>query len=155
MSDAVLTAIYALDGQKNWGAVEDAREKLVPLGRRIFPQALEAYPKLRSYMARTGLVYTSIKFALVEEDAVRLALMALGDRSAGVTYYACMLLAVAGKDETILALKELETHRNPDVRADASAAVFAILEKNRNLFIDRNRTGRSRLKIVGLIDPIC
>lgn len=154
MNDAVKTAIDALDGHKNWGETEDARERLVPLGRRIFPYAIEAYPKLKSYMARTSLVYTAMKFALVEEDAVTLALMALGDRSARVIYYACMLLSVAGRPETIIALKALENHKNPDVRGDAAAAIMAILEGNRNLFLDRNRTGLVKMKIVGLIDPI-
>ena len=154
MTAKIEAAILALDGHKNWGEVEDAREKLVPLGRKIFPFALSAYPTLRSYMARTSLVYTAMKFALVEDDAVTLALMALEDRSARVIYYACMLLAVAGRHETIVALKALENHKNPDVRSDASAAVMAILEDNRDLFLDRNRTGLVRIKIGGLIDPI-
>ena len=154
MSNAVLAAIHALDGHKNWGEVEDARERLVPLGRQIFPHATEAYPLLKSYMARTSLVYTAMKFALVEDDAVELALMALGYRSARVVYYACMLLAVAGRTETVIALKALENHKNPDVRADAAAAIVAILEGQRVLFLDRNRTGLVKMKIVGLIEPI-
>ena len=98
MNAGIADLIRNLDG-KNWGEVEDAREVLVPLGRDIFPAAMEIFSELRGYKARVALVYTAIKFALVEPDAVNLALAALQDKSGAVRYRACMLLAVAGRDD--------------------------------------------------------
>ncbi len=145
-------ALLALDA-KTWGEVETAREALLPLGRTIFPAALQVYPRLRGFKARMALVYTAMKFALVEPDAVTLALTALDDRSAPVRYRACMLLAVAGRDDTIPALERLLDHTSQDSRADAHAAIRAIRGRNHNLFLDRANTGRVHMHVGGLVQP--
>lgn len=145
-------ALLALDA-KTWGEVETAREALLPLGRAIFPAALQVYPRLRGFKARTALVYTAMKFALVEPAAVTLALAALEDRSAAVRYRACMLLAVAGRKDTISALERLRDHGSADSRADALAAIRAIRGRNQNLFLDRDDTGRVRMHVGGLVHP--
>ena len=153
MSNEVRAAILALDGKSAWGEVETAREALVPLGRNIFPIALELFPTLRSYKARTSLVYTAVKFALVEEDAVRLGVLALEDRSSIVIHRACMLLAVSRQRDVIPALEKLLGHKSSEVQNDAHAAIIAIEQQNPNLFLDRNQTGKVTLNVGGLIQP--
>ena len=138
---------------KNWGDVEDAREALIPLGRDIFPVALEIFPELRGYKARKSLVYTAMKFALIEPDAVKLALDALQDKSGAVRYQACMLLAVAGRYDTIAHLEYLLEHKSSKTREDAQAAINAINANNQDLFLDRDGWGRLHLNIVGLVRP--
>ncbi|MGI9390371.1 MAG: hypothetical protein ACR2O1_09970 [Boseongicola sp.] len=152
MNADIADLIRALDC-KNWGEVEDAREALVQLGRDIFPVALEVFPELRGYKARVALVYTAVKFALVEPDAVRLAITALRDKSGAVRYRACMLLAVAGRNNTVRNLEALLDHKSSETRADAQAAITAIKAKNQNLFLDRDGRGPVRLNIVGLVHP--
>ena len=148
----IATALFALD-RKTWGDVEDAREALLAYGPDIFPTASEVYPLLRGYRARVALVYTVMKFALVEPEAVRLAVTALDDKSYHVIHQACMLLAVAGQDATIPVLSRLLTHKRDDVRKDAQAAIRAISQKNHNLFVDREGHGTVTLNIGGLIRP--
>ncbi len=138
---------------KNWGEVETAREALIPLGRDIFPVALEILPELRGFRARNALVYTAIKFALVENDAVKLALTALQDKSGAVRYRACMLLAVAGRSDTIECLEYLLDHKSSETREDAQAAIKAIKAGDHDLFLDRNGRGRVHLNIGGLVRP--
>lgn len=145
-------ALLALDA-KTWGEVESAREALLPLGRAIFHTALHVYPRLRGFKARTALVYTAMKFALVEPDAVTLALTALDDRSAPVRYRACMLLAVAGRRDTIPALRVLLDHPKDETRADARAAIEAIERGNPDLYADRSGSGRVHMHIGGLVLP--
>ena len=153
MNDDVRAAIIALDGKKTWGAAEDAREALLPFGRAIFPAALELYPRLRGHRARVSLVYTAMKFALVEEDAVRLGLAALRDRSARVVHFACMLLAVSGRNDAVAPLEALLSHASAEVRGDAEAAIAAIRAGDRNRFLDRTGSGNVTLNIGGLIEP--
>lgn len=150
---ALEDALRALD-QKTWGAVEDAREALVVYGQGIFPMALDVYPQLRGYRARAALVYTAIKYAMVEPDAVTLADRALEDKSHHVIYRACMLLAVAGQDESLPGLARLQRHKREDVRDDALAAIRAIQQKNHNLFVQRNGSTQVTLNINGLIRPV-
>lgn len=138
---------------KNWGEVEDAREALIPVGRDIFPAALKVFPELRGFKARKALVYTAMKFALVENDAVNLALAALQDKSVAVRYQACMLLAVAGRKDTIERLEYLLEHQSSETRVDARAAINAIKAGNHDLFIDRTGHGRTHLNIGGLVIP--
>ncbi|MHA3980042.1 HEAT repeat domain-containing protein [Halovulum sp. GXIMD14794] len=145
-------ALLALDA-KTWGDVETAREALLPLGPAIFPAALQVYPRLRGFKARTALVYTAMKFAQVEPDAVTLALSALEDRSAPVRYRACMLLSVAGRRDTLPALRTLLHHPKDETRADAGAAIRAIERGNPHLFVDRTGSGRVHLHIGGLVRP--
>jgi HEAT repeat protein len=152
MNLEVANLIRRLDA-KNWGEVEDVREELVLLGRNIFPVALEIFPELRGYKARNALVYTATKFALVETDAVKLALTALQDKSAAVRYQACMLLAVAGRYDTIAHLENLLEHKSNKTREDAQAAINAIKANNHDLFLDRDGWGRLHLNIVGLVHP--
>ena len=150
MTEDLQNMIMALD-QTSWGRVEDAREKLVPLGARIFPVALEVYPRLRGFRARAALLHTAFKFALTEPAAVALGLMGLEDKSAFVREKACLLLAVSGRKDTLPALRNRVALGDPD--GHAAAAIAAITEGDRNLYIDRARTGRVTLNIGGLIVP--
>ena len=152
MSD-VAALLMALD-RPDGGGMEDVREAtIVPLGRAIFPAALEVYPGMRHWMGRTGLVYTAMKFAMVDPDARRLGVMALGDRSKHVRYRAAMLLAVSGAPDTLPALEAALDHPSRETREDAAAAIAAIREGNPDLFLDRRRTGRVHLQIGGLVRP--
>lgn len=151
MSD-VAAALRSLD-QKTWGAVENAGDIARTFGRDIFPEALEVYAELRGFRGRAMLIYLATKFARVEPDAVNLAVAALQDRSQLVLQEACKLLAVAGQDDTIPALRHLLADQRPEVRDDAQAAIRAIQAKNHNLFVDRDNSGTVTLVISGLLEP--
>lgn len=146
-----LDALVRAVDQKRSSAAEDARERLVPHGAAILGPALNAYPELRNANGRRALVYTAMKFARHHDTAVELGRRALADRAYSVRYFACMLLAYSGRRDTLSDLEQLSSDGDAKSRADAKAAIAAIREGSHHLFLDRNRTGRMRLNILG--DP--
>ena len=133
--------------------MENTRKALIPLGRDIFPAALDIFPELRGYKARKALVYTARNFSLIENDSVNFALAVLWGQSGAVRYQACMLLAFAGRKDTIESPENLLEHKSSEIRADVQAAIEAIKARNHDLYIDRFGHGQSHLNIGGLIVP--
>ena len=151
MADDIPALIAALDG-KTYGEVEDARERLVPLGPAILPHVADGFPRLRTWRGRLALVHTTMKFARRFDVAVELALTALLDKSVRVRSVACAMLAFSLRPEVMPALRVLLDDPDPLVAADAAAAIDAIAHGNHNLCRDRDHSGRVMWHIGGSED---
>jgi hypothetical protein len=122
---------------------EDAWQVLKTLGADVCPYLVAAYPKFKKWQGRVSLVFHSISYARVREEAFQLGLLALNDRSSIVRYRACSVLAYSLRSDALPPLNALLTHEDNKTREDASAAIAAIQAGNHHLFVDRSRTGRS------------
>ena len=119
-----------------WGALR-------PLGAAVVPYLAEAYPQATRWQPRAALVFHAIRYARVSDDAYRLGLQALGDRSYMVRYRACMVLAYAQRAEALPALRAAASHADARTREDATAAIEAIEHRNHHYFVDRTHSGQS------------
>ena len=122
---------------------EAAWSELRGLGEAVVPYLREAYPTFKRWQGRVSLVYHSIRYARVSEDAFQLGLQALGDRATGVRYRACGLLAYSLRADALFRLNQLLQHEDANTIADAQAAITAIKKRNHHLFVDRDGSGRS------------
>ena len=131
-----LDTTSARDEEEAWGNLRD-------LGVAVVPYLAEAYPSFRKWQGRASLVFHSVRYARVSEDAFRLGLDALSDKATVVRYRACGLLAYSLRSEALSPLEALLQH--PDARTveDAKAAIDAISHANHHYFIDRSHSGRS------------
>jgi hypothetical protein len=135
-----LDTTSAPQGEEAWGHLRD-------LGVAVVPHLAEAYRSFRKWQGRASLVFHSIRYGRVSDDAFRLGLEALSDKSAQVRYRACGLLAYSLRKEAIPRLQPLLRH--PDARTveDAKAAIDAIRHQNHHYFVDRDHSGRSRWQV--------
>ena len=122
---------------------EDAWQALKTLRVGVCPHLLSAYPKFKKWQGRVSLVYHSIRYARVSEEAFQLGLLALNDRASLVRYRACSLLAYSQRKDALPHLMLLQAHEDAKTTEDAAAAVDAILARNHHLFIDRTHSGKS------------
>jgi hypothetical protein len=120
---------------------EEAWSKLRHLGVEVVPYLREAYPSLSRWQGRVSLVFHSIRFARVSEEAFQLGLEALNDRATVVRYRACALLAYSLRKDALFALKRLLTHADSKTADNAAAAMNAIRRQNHHLFVDRDGSG--------------
>ena len=90
--DQIRSAVARLDTAR-WSEEEAVWSDLRPCGQSVTPYLREAYPKFRKWQGRVSLVFHSIPYARVSEDAFQLGLAALADRATLVRYRACGLLA--------------------------------------------------------------
>jgi hypothetical protein len=121
---------------------EEAWSQLRSLGVAVVPLLREAYPKFRRWQGRDSLVFHSIRYGRVSEDAFLLGMEALNDRAMVVRYRACALLAYSLRRDAIPSLKALLETDTSRVAADIEAAMLAISEQNHHLFMDRDSSGR-------------
>jgi hypothetical protein len=121
---------------------EEARGSLRDLGVAVVPYLREAYPTFTRWQGRVSLVYHSIRYGRVSEDAFQLGLEALEDRATLVRYRACALLAYSLRKDALFRLKPLLKHHDSKTAADAKAAMRAIEKQNHHLFQDRDNSGR-------------
>jgi hypothetical protein len=126
---------------------QEAWERLRSLGAEVVPYLAEAYRSFRKWQGRVSLVFHSIRYARVSDDAFRLGLEALADKSAHVRYRACGLLAYSQRKEAISPLEPLLRHSDPRTVEDARAAIEAITHRNHHYFVDRDHSGRSRWQV--------
>lgn len=103
------------------------------------------YSESKKWGERASCVHHSIKYAKDSEDAYRLGIKALGDKSKVVRYRACMLLAVAQNTDALSHLEKLLGDNS--LKEDAVAAIDAIKNKNHNYFVDRDHSGKALLKV--------
>jgi hypothetical protein len=122
---------------------EEAWNELRPLGIRVVPYLLEAYPGFRKWSGRVSLVYHSIRYARKSEEAFQLGLEAINDRATLVRHRACSLLAYSLRREAIAYLTPLMSHSDDKTAEDAAAAIDAIENQNHHYFIDREHTSQS------------
>lgn len=125
----------------------EAWEHLRSLGVAVVPYLAEAYRSFRKWQGRASLVFHSIRYARMSDEALRLGLEALSDKSTLVRYRACGLLAYSQKAEAIPHLEPLLRHSDVRTVADAKAAIDAITHENHHFFVDRNHSGRSFWKV--------
>ena len=133
-----------LDGR---GSDEEykAVKELSKLGEKFPELLLRKYRISKKWGERASCVYHSIKYAKTSNDSFQLGIIATQDRSKNVRYRACMLLAVAQKEE---AITELETLlKDIDSTDDAAAAIDAIKNKNHHYFVDRDHSGMVKLNV--------
>jgi hypothetical protein len=122
---------------------EEASLALKPLGGAVVPYLSEAYPQFKKWQGRVSLVFHSIRFARVSEDAFQLGISALADKSTMVRYRACCLLAYSLRRDALPHLQVATRHSDKKTAEDAAAAIDAIKSKNHHFFIDRNHSGDS------------
>jgi len=127
-----------LDHERHWAALRY-------LGASVVPYLEEAYGGTPGWRGRVRQVFYAMRHAKTSESAFRLGLAATRDRSTLVRYRACMLLALAGREEAIPALRELIWHRDQHTRDDAAATIAAIERGDPHRFVDRDGTGRVRI----------
>jgi hypothetical protein len=125
----------------------EAWERLRPLGVAVVPHLAEAYRSFRKWQGRASLVFHSIRYARMSDDAFRLGLEALSDRSAHVRHRACGLLAYSLRSEAVPHLEPLLRHPDSRTVEDARAAIEAIRHRNHHYFVDRDHSGRARWQV--------
>lgn len=122
---------------------QEAWDRLRDTGVAVVPYLAEAYPSFRKWQGRASLVFHCIRYARQSDDAFRLGLEALSDKSAQVRYRACGLLAYSQRAEAIARLRPLLEHTDARTVEDAKAAMDAIASRNHHYFVDRDHSGRS------------
>jgi|GEM_PF-1670577 len=140
--DEIQTQVRALESTTVRGE-EDAWELLKPMGVSVCPYLLAAYPELKKSQGRVSLVYHSIRYARVSEEAFQLGVLALKDRASLVRYRACSLLAYSLRKDALPHLKPLLAHNDEKTAKDAEAAIDAIQSNNHHLFVDRTNSGNT------------
>lgn len=125
------------------GAEEQAWSMLKPLGAAAVPYLAEFYPRCRKWQGRASLVFHSVSYARVGEDAFQLGVAALQDKATVVRYRACSLLAYSQRTDALPFLRQLLSHSDNKTAVDAAAAIDAITARNHHLFVDRTRRGQT------------
>ena len=148
-SDAdISTLLDSLDGsgsETEWSAACRLREVL---GNNLPRYLLARYRSQKHWGPRTAYLYHALRYARLSDDAVNLGMLAVGDRSKVVRSRACMLLAYSLRTDLLPFLEaELDKAKDEETRNDITAAMDAIVEQNHNFFVDRNHTGKVRLRI--------
>jgi len=126
---------------------ERALPRLGGIAEDIAPFCLEAYSSFRRWQGRASLVFCCIPHARKSDDAVRLGLAALGDRSWVVRYRACSLLAYSQRNDVLPQLRALLAHSDVRTVADARAAIDAIESANHHYFYDRDHSGKLKWSV--------
>jgi hypothetical protein len=103
-------------------------EKLEALGVDIPSLMMKRYKFSRRWADRTSCVYHCIKYAMTNEDAYQVGIIALRDKSKTVRHQACMLLSAAQKKDAIEHLEELLSDETS--RDDAVTAIGVLLNLN-------------------------
>ena len=125
------------------------REAKTRVGTKNFGKLLfEEYLKSRSWRIRAVCVYHCIGRPRTDDHSYRIGLEGIKDKSRVVRYRACMLLAVAQRDEALPHLRKLLLHSDEASVADARAAIDAIENRNKNFFVDRDHSGMIELDVI-------
>jgi hypothetical protein len=96
------------------------------------PPLANFYPRAKKWQGRAWLIYQAIRYSRVSEDAFRLGLKALNDKSSVVRHRACSLCAYSLRREAIPMLKTLFDHTDQKTLEDAQAAIDSIQHQNHN-----------------------
>lgn len=136
--------LIKLDGRGSDDEYE-AVKLLSKLGDRFPEILLQKYRSSKKWGERASCVYHSIKYAKESDSSFQLGIEATRDKSKNVRYRACMLLAIAQKDEAVVFLESLLN--NTDSADDAAAAIDAIKNKNHHFFADRDHSGMVTLNV--------
>lgn len=123
-------------------ANSDGIRELERLGEDVPNTLLRHYRQSREWRARLSCVYFAVPYVRTNDDAAKLGIEALKDKSRKVRYRACSLLAYSLREDVLPYLKSLLSHEDASTVEDARAAIECIEAKNHHWFIDRGHTGR-------------
>lgn len=143
-SSEIEEKLSKLDGRGS-EAEYDAVKSLAALGQELPELLLQKYRRSKRWGERASCVYHAIEFAKNNDSAYQLGIEATQDRSKYVRYRACMLLAIAQKQEAITSLEVLL--QNKDSVDDAKASIDAIKHQNQNYFVDRDHSDMVTLNV--------
>jgi hypothetical protein len=118
--------------------------KLKPSGSDGIPWLAALYPRVKKWEGRAFLLYFATHYARESEDAFRLGLAALHDKSYAVRYRACGVCAYSQRGDAIPALQTLLHHKDSKTVEDAKAAIDAIDHRHHHYFRDRHHEGNIR-----------
>ena len=154
MSDAAIRAIIQDLDTARGVALDERRQDLIPFGREICAHLAWGMARLKRQEARVALLYTAVKFARVEPEAVTAAIAALDARGAQVRRIACALLAFSLERSALPALRARAViERRNDIGADIATAISAIETGDHHRWVDRSGSGRSFWNVVGAVLP--
>lgn len=129
-----------------------ARRELdaLDLGAELPRYLLEKFRSEKKRVAREECLRLSMRYARESEDAFRMAIEGLNDRSWVVAHMACILLSFSLRKDALPALREVERSGRTEKHRDrARRAIDAIEHQNHNYFIDTKHTGKAFLSLVG------
>ena len=115
--------------------------------KNLIPLYVGAFYKLKKWPGRMHIAFWLVSYARLYPEIVELAIHGLNDRSKIVRNYCCRILAYAGDEKSLPYLQELKNHNNAETREDANAAIDAIVNKNHNLWVDREHKGNIIWKV--------
>lgn len=142
MNNEISMLLNQLDGSGS-DAEYTAVAELKKLGDALPLLLLERYQLSKKWNQRASYLYHSIRYARDVNEAVKLGIIALGDKSKVVRYRACMLLAYSLKYEALPALEQAKAITdNEETLKDINAAIDAIEHQNSNYFVDRSHSGK-------------
>lgn len=142
MNNETSILLNKLDGSGS-DAEYRAIDELKKLGNQLPSLLFEKYSKSRKWEERASCIYHSIRYAREVDDALKLGIVALNDKSKVVRYRACMLLAYSLKQEALPALEKAKASiDNEEKLKDINAAIDAIEHQNSNYFVDRTHSGK-------------
>lgn len=147
MKNEISILLSKLDGSGS-DAEYKAINELKNLGDQLPSLLLEKYKQSKKWGERASCLYHSIRYAKTVDDALKLGIVALNDKSKAVRYRACMLLAYSLKKEAFPALEQAKASMNSEeTLKDINAAIDAIEHQNSNYFVDRSHSGKITLNV--------
>jgi hypothetical protein len=146
--DQIRKLVQKFEHKSSYGS-EPGWEEVRALGASAIPYFIEAYSSASHWRQRASFLYSAIPYARRSAAAVDLAILALSDRAREVRYRACMLLACSLDRRSLPYLEAAAVHSDESTRADAQAAIDAIIEGNHHYFVDRTHSGKVTLNIDG------
>lgn len=137
-----IEALYGLVDRPGTDQTLDALVELIDILGSDFPKfVFENYANMRHAHKRVSFIDQCSKFARKSCDALKLATIALNDRSKEVRLSALATLAYSLSRTVLRDLNAaLETAKEVE-KADIRAAIDAIECQNHNFFMDRDHSG--------------
>lgn len=149
MESAKIREMVSCYEHKSSYGTEPFFDEIKSLGESVLPYFIEAYPNSKRWQQRASYLYRAVSYANTSNNAVKLALLALSDKSKEVRYRACMLLACSQNKDVLPELYQAIKSAKFDTAADILAAIDAIESGNHNYFVDRSHSGNIKLNFQG------
>lgn len=93
------------------------------------------YPTFKKWQGRAFLLNKGIHYVRESEDAYKVGIAALNDKSSIVRYRAIELLAYAQRKEAIPFLEKLLAHSDISTQEHTKRAIHALKKQNHHLFL--------------------
>jgi len=141
---------YLLNMLDGSGSDQESKavKSLGEVGNKLPSLLLKKYRSEKKWQARSSCVYHSIRYAKDVDDAFKLGIEAVCDKSKVVRYRACMLLAYSLNRGALLILNTmLSNDKYKESYDDIRAAINSIENQNSNYFVDRDHSGKVTLRV--------